>query len=81
MSDPKWLELARADLGTKEIVGKLHNKKVVAYYGDAGHPEIDLFLTSPKDRSLERFINRPSESIQAIGCGVFPYPIHFACLY
>lgn len=33
-------ELARAEIGTKETVGPAHNAKVLAYFKDAGHPEI-----------------------------------------
>ncbi len=38
--EPDYLTLARADLGTKEVAGKGSNPKVLAYYADAGHPEI-----------------------------------------
>ena len=34
MADPKWLELARAELGTVEIPGPRSNPKVVQYYLD-----------------------------------------------
>src|SRR5262245_10094655 len=40
MSEPKWLELARAELGVAEIVGPEDNPRVLAYYADAGHPEV-----------------------------------------
>lgn len=33
-------DLARKEIGTKEIVGKKHSATVVAYFRDAGHPEI-----------------------------------------
>ena len=33
-------KLAEAEIGTLEVVGKNHNPKVVAYFKDAGHPEI-----------------------------------------
>lgn len=33
-------DLARKEVGTKEVVGKKHNATVVAYFRDAGHPEI-----------------------------------------
>jgi len=36
----KVIELARNDLGTWEFAGAEHNPKVLAYYDDAGHPEI-----------------------------------------
>lgn len=38
---PPWLELARADLGTKEIVGGKNNEKILAYYAACGHPDVD----------------------------------------
>jgi uncharacterized protein (TIGR02594 family) len=34
MSEPKWLELARGELGTKEIVGSKHNPNVLQYFRD-----------------------------------------------
>lgn len=34
MTDPKWLELARVELGTKEIPGPQSNPEVVQYYLD-----------------------------------------------
>ena len=40
MTKPRWLELAEAELGTKEVVGKADNPRIMAYYADAGHPEI-----------------------------------------
>ena len=33
-------DLARKEVGTKEVVGSKHNSTVVAYFRDAGHPEI-----------------------------------------
>src|SRR5258705_4916570 len=39
-TEPQWLKLARAELGTAEIEGKQNNPKVVQYFKDAGHPEI-----------------------------------------
>lgn len=39
--EPKWLTLARAELGVKEGVGAKNNPRVVAYYKDAGHEEVD----------------------------------------
>ena len=37
----KWLELAREDLGLKEIPGTQDNPKILAFYARAGFPEID----------------------------------------
>lgn len=39
--DPKWLTLARAELGVKEGPGDANNPTVLKYYADAGHPEIN----------------------------------------
>lgn len=39
-SDPKWLELARAEIGTHEVKGSEDNPSIMAYYRDAGFPEI-----------------------------------------
>jgi len=41
MSEPKWLELAKGQLGTKEVAGKKDNPVIMAYYADAGFPGID----------------------------------------
>jgi len=40
MSEPKWLTLARAEIGTLEIKGKDHNPKILAYFKDAGFKEV-----------------------------------------
>lgn len=37
---PKYMEIARGYLGTKEIKGKVNNAKVVRMFSLAGHPEI-----------------------------------------
>lgn len=39
--DPAWLKLARVELGVKEAPGAANNPTVLAYYRDAGHPEIN----------------------------------------
>lgn len=39
--DPPWLVLARGELGTHEGPGDANNPKVLGYYRDAGHPEIN----------------------------------------
>lgn len=39
-SEPKHLVLARKDLGLKEVVGKKHNPKILAYFKDVGHGRI-----------------------------------------
>ena len=40
MPQPSWLALAWADLGVTETPGSEHTARVLAYYADAGHPEI-----------------------------------------
>lgn len=39
--EPAWLTLARAELGVKEGAGAANNPRVLAYYADAGHAEVD----------------------------------------
>jgi uncharacterized protein (TIGR02594 family) len=39
--EPKWMKLARAELGVKEVAGPAHNPAVLGYFRDAGFPEID----------------------------------------
>jgi uncharacterized protein (TIGR02594 family) len=38
--EPPWLAAARRELGTGEAAGFANNVRVLAYYRDAGHPEI-----------------------------------------
>src|SRR6476646_1130208 len=40
MDQPRWLELAWADLGVAEGPGDANNPTVVRYYADTGHPEV-----------------------------------------
>lgn len=37
---PPWYALARHDLGIAEIEGKAHNPAVLAYFAEAGHPNV-----------------------------------------
>lgn len=37
MFEPKWLTLARAELGAREIAGPRHNPKIVAWFERSGH--------------------------------------------
>lgn len=37
---PKWLDLAKEEINTRERAGKAINPKIKAYYEDAGHPYI-----------------------------------------
>ena len=41
VGEPKWLQLARGEIGVKEITGPEHNPAVIGYFRDAGFPEID----------------------------------------
>lgn len=41
ITDPKWLKLARAEIGVKEAPGEANNPIVLRYYADAGHPQIN----------------------------------------
>jgi uncharacterized protein (TIGR02594 family) len=38
--EPKWLTLARANIGKHEIKGKKDNPDIMKYYADAGHPGV-----------------------------------------
>jgi uncharacterized protein (TIGR02594 family) len=40
MTEPKWLELAREQLGEHEVDGAHDNPEIIAFYKDSGHPEI-----------------------------------------
>lgn len=40
-TEPKWLTLARAEIGVQEIKGPQSNEKILEYFKDAGHDEID----------------------------------------
>lgn len=37
---PAWMQLARSEIGTHEVSGDSDNPAIMAYYRDAGHPEI-----------------------------------------
>jgi uncharacterized protein (TIGR02594 family) len=39
-AEPKWLTLARAEIGTHEMPGEHDNPAILAYYKDAGHADI-----------------------------------------
>lgn len=38
--EPKWLKLAREELGVAEVTGAKSNPRVIEYFADAGHPEV-----------------------------------------
>ena len=39
--EPKWLALARAEVGVREGAGAANDPRVIRYYADAGHAEVD----------------------------------------
>ena len=41
MPQPRWLEHAWDDFGVAEIAGSRDNTRVVRYYADVGHPQVD----------------------------------------
>lgn len=42
-----WIDSALSDLGTKEVAGgKKNNDKIMQYYADCGHPEVDADETA-----------------------------------
>lgn len=41
MSEPKWLQLARAELGVRELSGSRHSKAILEYFDDSRNPNID----------------------------------------
>lgn len=44
--EPKWLKLARGEIGVKETPGPGNNPVVLRYYADAGHPEVNSDATA-----------------------------------
>ncbi|MEZ5776014.1 MAG: hypothetical protein R3D33_15310 [Hyphomicrobiaceae bacterium] len=40
MDEPRWLTLARGEIGVAEKPGAADDPRILAYYRDAGHPEI-----------------------------------------
>src|SRR5262245_12233290 len=41
MPQPRWLDFAWGDFGVAEIAGSRDNTRVVRYYADVGHPQVD----------------------------------------
>ena len=41
MPQPRWLDAAWGDFGVAEIAGARDNTRVVRYYADVGHPQVD----------------------------------------
>lgn len=39
-TEPKWVQIARADLGVQEIAGSRHNEKILQYFRDVGRSDI-----------------------------------------
>ena len=70
MSEPKWLQLARKDIGIHEGVGAKDNPVVLKMYADAGHPEIKHdevpWCAAALGAWLKRSGVKPSGSLSAI---------------
>lgn len=68
-SEPAWLVLARADLGTVEGIGASSNPKVVGYFRDAGFPGVRddavAWCAAFAGAELARAGHRPSGSLAA----------------
>jgi len=68
-TEPKWLTLARAELGTKEAPGDANNPRVLQYYVDAGHAEIHEDSTAWCSAAMGSWLKRsgikPSGSLMA----------------
>lgn len=37
MAEPKWIQIAKSELGVKRIPGRRHNRKILKYFQDVGH--------------------------------------------
>lgn len=37
MAEPKWMQIAKSEMGVKRIPGKRHNRKIIQYFRDVGH--------------------------------------------
>ena len=68
-TESKWLTLARAELGTKEAPGAADNPRVLQYYIDAGHPEVEhdsvAYCAAFMGAILKRSGIKPSGSLMA----------------
>lgn len=68
MASPKWLELARKELGTKEYPGPANNPTVQQYYVDAvskKHPDEVAWCAAFVGAMLARAGVEPSKSLLA----------------
>jgi uncharacterized protein (TIGR02594 family) len=67
--DPPWMKLAKAELGVAEVPGDEDNPRVLAYYADAGHPQIDhdevAWCSAFSSAMLERAGYASSKSLAA----------------
>lgn len=70
MSEPKWLTLARKDIGTIEGPGAKDNPKIIKMYADAGHPEVKHdavpWCAAAVGAWLKRAGLKPSGSLSAV---------------
>jgi uncharacterized protein (TIGR02594 family) len=58
MPEPRWLVLARADIGTTEIKGPKHNPKVLEYFKDVGRPDVKTDETAWCAAALGSWLKR-----------------------
>lgn len=73
MAEPKWLTIARADLGTTEIPGPKHNPKVLDYFKEVGRPDVKTDETAWCAAALGAWLKRaglpippPADALAAI---------------
>lgn len=75
MTEPKWLTLARAEMGVKEGAGAINNKRVVQYYADAGFSGIKsdsvAWCAAFAGAMLHRAGIKPSGSLAAMSYKTF----------
>lgn len=41
LAGPDWIDVARREIGAREIPGASDNPRIVAFFRDAGHPEVE----------------------------------------
>lgn len=71
--EPRWLQIARAEIGTRETPGPGSTPKIVSYFADAGRPEIKDDAVAWCAAALSSWLKRaglpippPSEALAAI---------------
>lgn len=63
--EPRWLEIARADIGVKETPGPKSNPTVLAYFADVGRPDIKDDATAWCAAGLGSWLKRAGLRIPA----------------